>query len=159
MRIVVLAIDPGSNGAIAWRDADGNAATETMPETVGELWDTLADLAHLAGVEGAKIVAYLEKVGTYHPGNHVGSACKFARHCGHVEMALYGCGIGVCDVSPAVWQRAVCGALSKDKAERKRQIREAMQRLYPDLKVTLGNADALGILTYARDKGLRASVA
>jgi len=41
------------------------------------------------------------------------------------------------------------GTWSKDKPERKRQIKDEMQRRYPYLKVTLRTSDALGMLTYA----------
>jgi hypothetical protein len=81
----------------------------------------------------------------YVPGNHVGSACTFARHCGHLEAALYTLGIPFTEVAPAVWMKKL-GALPKNKQARKRAIREEMQRRFPALGVTLGTADALGLL-------------
>ena len=38
------------------------------------------------------------------------------------------------------------GVLPKDKAERKRAIREEMARRFPGLEVTLKTADALGLM-------------
>lgn len=54
-------------------------------------------------------------------------------------------GIPFTEVAPAVWMRKL-GALPKDKAERKRAIREEMQRRFTHLDVTLKTADALGML-------------
>lgn len=136
-----LAIDPGASGGLAWRDADGIVHAEPMPDGMTAQVDFLRSLA--AGLPG--LTAIMEKVGTYVPGNHVGSACTFARHCGHLEAALYALGIPFTEVAPAVWMKKL-GTLPKDKAERKRAIREEMQRRLPGLEVTLKTADALGIL-------------
>ena len=40
------------------------------------------------------------------------------------------------------------GVLLKDKAERKRAIRELLARRFPGLEVTLKTADALGMLPH-----------
>ena len=52
------------------------------------------------------------------------------------------------EVAPGVWMKKL-GTLPKDKAERKRAIREEMARRFPGLEVTLKTADALGILSTA----------
>lgn len=137
----LLAIDPGVSGGLAWRDADGIVHAEPMPDGMTAQVDFLRSRA--ASLPG--LTAVMEKVGTYVPGNHVGSACTFARHCGHLEATLYALGIPFTEVAPAVWMRKL-GALPKDKPERKRAIREEMQRRFPGLEVTLKTADALGIL-------------
>ena len=142
--IPFLAIDPGASGGLAWRDADGIVHAEPMPDGMTAQVDFLRSLA--AGLPG--LTAIMEKVGTYVPGNHVGSACTFARHCGHLEAALYALGIPFTEVAPAVWMKKL-GALPKDKPERKRAIRELMARQFPALDVTLKTADALGILSVA----------
>ena len=138
-----LAIDPGVSGGLAWRDADGIVHADPMPDGMTAQVDYLRSLA--AGLPG--LSAIMEKVGTYVPGNHVGSACTFARHCGHLESALYALGIPFTEVAPAVWMKKL-GSLPKDKAERKRAIRELMARQFPGLRVTLDTADALALLVY-----------
>ena len=140
--IPFLAIDPGASGGLAWRDADGIVHIEPMPDGMTAQVDFLRSLA--AGLPG--LTAIMEKVGTYVPGNHVGSACTFARHCGHLEAALYALGIPFTEVAPAVWMKKL-GTLPKDKPERKRAIRELMARQFPGLEVTLKTADALGLLS------------
>lgn len=140
----IIAIDPGASGGIAWIDADGIVCAEPMPDGMTAQADALRSLA--ASMEGA--VAFVEKVGSYMPGNSGPASCKFARHCGHVEAALYILGIPSVQVAPGVWQKSL-GTWPAEKPERKRAIREAMARLYPALRVTLKTADALGILTWA----------
>lgn len=138
----IIAIDPGASGGIAWRDKDGVVDAEPMPEGMTAQVDFLRSLA--ASLPGAEAV--IEKVGYWMPGDHPNSATKFARHCGHLEAALYTLAVPFVSVAPAVWMKKL-GTLPKEKAERKRAIKEEMQRRYPSLTVTLLTADALGLLT------------
>jgi hypothetical protein len=138
----LLAIDPGASGAFAWRDADGIVHAEAMPDGMTAQIDRLRTLvADHPGIE-----AVIENVGYWRPGDHPNSATKFARHCGHLEAALYALGVPFVAVVPAVWMKKL-GKLPKDKSERKRAIRELMQRRFPALPVTLALADALALLT------------
>ena len=144
MSACLLAIDPGAAGGLAWIDASGVVQTAPMPCGMTAQADLLRGLAR--DLPGA--VAVVEKTGTYRPGNSGPAAAKFARHCGHLECALYMAGLSTSEVAPGVWMRTL-GSLPKDKGERKRAIREQIARRYPDLTVTLKTADALGILTWA----------
>ena len=137
----LLAIDPGAGGGLAWVDAGGVVRAEAMPDGMTAQVDRLRALA----AEFAGLSAVVERVGWWMPGDHPNSACKFARHCGHLEAALYALGVPRRDVTPPVWMRSL-GTLPKDKAQRKRAIREAMAVRHPHLAVTLATADALGIL-------------
>ena len=144
MKTLHIGIDPGANGGIAYTDSDGIVQAIPMPDGMTAQCDMIRSLAvHLPG---AKVV--MERVGSYVPGNSGPSAAKFARHCGHLDAACYMAGLPVQLVAPQTWQKAV-GLMPKDKGERKRAIKEAMQRRYPHLGVTLKTADALGILTWA----------
>jgi len=137
----IIAIDPGENGAIVIMRANGAVEACKMPDTPKEIFELLVK----SSISGAK--CYIEKVGGYVPGNSSTAAVKFARHMGHLDMALIAACIPTEQVAPIVWQKKL-GALSKEKPERKRQIKDMMQRRYPGLKVTLWNADALGIMAY-----------
>ena len=139
-----IAVDPGINGAIAWIDPDGYARAEKMPECMSAQADFVRSLA----ASSTNWTAILEKTGTYQPGNSGPGAVTFARHCGNLEAILYCLGIPTEQVAPSKWQAGL-GKWSKEKAVRKREIKEAMSRRYPYLKVTLSTADALGILTYS----------
>jgi hypothetical protein len=137
----MIAIDPGINGGIAWTDGDRIVQVMKMPDGMTAIADELCTL-RLLGVP-----CLIENVGGYMPGNSATAAVKFARHVGHLEAICYCLGISVVKVAPNTWMTGI-GTYPKDKAERKRAIKEDMARRYPHLNVTLATADALGILTY-----------
>jgi hypothetical protein len=145
----LIAIDPGASGGIAVRKADGYTFAAPMPDGMSAQIDLLREVA--AANPGATSI--MERVGGYMPGNSGPAACKFARHCGHIEAALYSIGIPCEQVAPAKWQRAI-GTWPAVKQDRKRAIREHMARLHPSLTVTLKTADALAILHYRTQYGV-----
>ena len=55
------------------------------------------------------------------------------------------------EVTPHKWMAAI-GTMPADKKARKNAIKEEMARRFPHLMVTLGVADALGILCWARNQ-------
>ena len=142
----IIAIDPGANGGIAIHgkvDGDYHTSVEQMPDIYPEIYDVLCNQFH------RRIhIAVVERVGFHRQGNNASASAKFARHCGHIEMALYAAGIPIQYVAPVTWQKAM-GALPKDYKERKRKVKELMQARYPHINVTDWSADALGILTWA----------
>jgi hypothetical protein len=140
----MFSIDPGASGGIAYTDEDGIVRTMPMPEGMTEQIEAIQMLR-----ANGHLKAIMENVGFHMPGNSATATAKFARHCGHLEAACYAYGISVQYVAPQKWQREI-GTFSKDKRERKAQIKEAMARLYPHLTVTLKTADALGIFTWAK---------
>jgi Holliday junction resolvasome RuvABC endonuclease subunit len=141
----MIAIDPGASGGIAFIDKEGIVQSLPMPEGMSEQIDSLRHILTLAKSQ----TCVIENVGFFRPGNSGPAAATFARHVGHLEAACYCIGISVTKVAPQTWMKAI-GTFSKDKKERKAQIKEAMARMYPHLTVTLKTADALGILTWAK---------
>ena len=138
----MIAIDPGAGGGIAYID---DFIVQAVPMPAG-MTAQVDFIRSLAAVGNLKVT--IENVGFHMPGNSAVATAKFARHCGHLEAACYAYGIAVEYVAPQKWMRETLIGLSKDKKERKAQIKEAMARLYPHLSVTLKTADALGILTW-----------
>ncbi len=139
----LLAIDPGAAGGLAWIDGDDITHAAPMPDGMSAQVDFLRSLA----VSLPGLSATVEKVGGYMPGNSGPAAATFARHCGHIEAALYTLSIPSEQVSPGVWQKFL-GSLPAEKPARKKAIRELMARRFPHLSVTLKTADALGILMW-----------
>lgn len=140
----LVCIDPGAQGGMAFRCADGIISAWKMPDGMTAQVDCLRELA----ANHCGLQAITERVGSYVKGNAVGGAVRFARHCGNLEATLYALGIPTLQPpAPQTWQKYF-GALPDGKEQRKRAIREAMARLYPHLSVTLATADALGILTW-----------
>ena len=172
----IIAIDPGVTAAIAystWEGLNQQPSVMKMPTTARDLWDALENMRTVQ----QNSFCFIEQVGTYVEGNSGPSAAKFAEHCGQLRMALAGLKIPTEYVLPAKWQIVIIGKpkyeplppiikgespealtrkklrkiiLAKRKTERKNKIKARMQELYPHLRVTLVNADALGIYHYAR---------
>lgn len=149
--MTIVAIDPGASGGIAWHDGE-TVQCAKMPDTISDLCDLLMDLL----LQSPEFRVVLERVGFHVKGNSASASCKFARHCGQIEGALAGMNISFSDVAPQRWMKSL-GALPKDKADRKRRIKEIVQSRYPYLKITNATADALGILAYALTQDRRAA--
>lgn len=147
----IMAIDPGAKGAIVCSpviDGKRSYCIQKMPDTIKDLWEFIECQQEAIG----GFVAVLEDVGYHVQGNNASASCKFARHVGHLEMALTAEEIPFISVRPQKWMKHF-GVLPKEKADRKRKIKDLMQRRFPCFRVTLDNADALGILTWAIETG------
>ena len=165
MKTVIVSIDPGKVGGIAVSYPDMEVQAVKMPTTLRDIWDQLAVIA-CEEYPTATIRVYMEKVGTYMPGNSGPSAATFAEHVGALKMALTGLKYSYVLVLPTKWQTAFIGKqtypkipkevqgkerktiLAHRKQERKNKIKARAQELYPHLNVTLLTSDAIGILHY-----------
>jgi hypothetical protein len=169
---MIIAIDPGVSGGIAWHNGR-EADVVKMPDTPQEILAAFQGMKSAMLQGDSNICAVFEKIAGYVPGNSGKSAVVFAMNRGYIEMALIACKIP-CDpprgVLPTTWQDAIGvpkfplpkkeknetpeqkkarkTIVARLKADRKRSIKDMMQRLYPHLTVNLGTADALGILTW-----------
>ena len=103
-------------------------------------------------------MCYLEDVGQGIPGQSSRATATFARHNGHLEMALYALHIPVVKVKPSMWVKYYSNTIGKStglsKTEWKNRLKQEAQRRFPYLKVTLKNSDALLIGEYGIKKGL-----
>ena len=143
----ILCIDPGASGGLALLNHESIIDAFPMPDGMTGQIDAIRHIA----VTNPGLKAVVEKVGFHRPGNSATASCMFARHVGHIEAALYTCGIPFVEVTPHKWMAAI-GTMPADKKARKNFIKEEMARRFPHLKVTLGVADALGILCWARNQ-------
>lgn len=144
-----IAIDPGAHGAIAWMDDNGNIDVVKMPETPKDIFDLLNENFN------EDYIAYIEDVGHGIPGQSSKATASFARHNGHLEMALIAVGIPTIKVTPQKWQKHYSNTLGKSTGMEKRmwknKLKALSQQLFPQFKITLNTADALLILKYAMD--------
>lgn len=143
----VIGIDPGFVGGIAVLDEAYRVVEVTsMPETPMDILDVLRQYT------GCDAVAYLEDVGKGMPGQSSSATAKFARHNGHLEMALLALGISTVKVTPQKWEKTYQLGKSSDytKGEWKNRLKARAQELFPNLgkKVTLKTCDALLIALY-----------
>ncbi len=171
--MTLIAIDPGVSGGIA-TNKGGVVSAIKMPETPMDIIYFLESLIDdTLERPGNSVKAYVERVGTYMPGNSGPAAVAFARHCGVLDAALLALRIPAVYPTPRAWMDAFIGKqtyhkmpkavpqkerlriLAKRKTERKNKIKAKCQALWPELKITLAVADALGILWYGmREEGL-----
>ena len=140
----ILCIDPGASGGLAIARHDGSIEAYPMRDGMTGQIDAIRHIA----ATNPNLTAIIEKVGFHRPGNSAVSTAKFARHCGHLEAALYSVGVPFEEVAPGTWMKAL-GALPADKKARKNAIKENVARRFPHLAVTLKTADALGMLVWA----------
>lgn len=146
--MTLIAIDPGKKGALAVRDHEGRVHVEKLDtDSLKDLWDQIASYGPT--MDTREVFCLMEKVGTGRPGNAARAMTTFARHCGNVEAFLTAARIPFDEILPTSWMNGTVGKIrSKEKADRKREIKAYVQKLFPDIRVTLDNADALGILVY-----------
>ncbi len=144
-----IGIDPGNSGGVAVL----GAVTEihNMPETYPDIYNLFRDIRERYNGE---LLAVLEDVGHGLPGQSSKATAVFARHNGHLEMALYALGIRTVKVTPQKWQRSYSNSLGKssqcEKREWKNRLKGLAQQMFPSEKVTLKNADALLIANYGK---------
>lgn len=162
---MIIAIDPGKSGGIAWSDHNVRAEAVKMPDTPKGILDYLRYLKNIykenPSADGC--VCYLEKVGPM-PKQGVTSVWTFGEHYGTLQAILLCLEIPKKDVTPAVWQKAIGAtrpSVPKDatpsqkeaaKREGKHKIKSIVEARFPHLNVTLATADALGILMYAEQQ-------
>ena len=146
---LLVGIDPGKNGGIAWQFADGLAAAEKMPATELDVVEMLRDLSS----DSEKRVAYIEKVGGFIAGRPApGSAMfNFGKNYGVLIGALLLLKFKIVEITPQNWQKRLSIALEKGSTtDRKNFLKSAAQKLNPELKITLATADALLVLEAGR---------
>jgi len=161
---MIASIDPGKSGGIVFGTPFNEINAIKMPETIHDI----ADIFRQAYEVDPELFVWMEKVGTYMPGNSGPSAAKFAEHVGALKGILAGLKIPFDLVNPAQWEHWFIGKpnwpkIDRDlpitsqkkirsdrKRDRKNLIKAKAQRLYPDLKVTLATSDAIGIYVWGK---------
>jgi hypothetical protein len=146
-----LGIDPGSSsGCIAIiSQVDGiemKATIQFADSTTREWFLELKEFAM-----DYDCTAVLEKVHGM-PGMNVVAISSFMKNVGHIEMALIALEIPFKEVTPQAWMKYYNLKKEKDesKPDWKRRLREHLQRIMPDFKVTNTNADAMLIANYCK---------
>jgi hypothetical protein len=141
----LLAIDPGAKGGFAFRN-DKGVVSEKLPETEGDIL-LLIEMFSVAGPG----VCYLEQLVKYAGTRMPGSAmATYASSWGFLKGVAMARGWRLVLVTPQKWQKTLgLGVSTGDKTTWKNKLKAMAQQLYPGIKVTLANADALLILRYA----------
>jgi len=146
---IYIAIDPGWNGALALRAPDGTVTCTKSPDTIAGIVQLLKLLFPYG--HSNDVTAIIEKVHSM-PGDGVKSVWRFAENTTAWKASLVAAEIPFKEIRPQVWMKKM-GGLPKDKDKRKRRLKEIAQQMFPKIKVTLWNADALCMLStmYSRE--------
>lgn len=153
MNKVVVGIDPGEKGGIAVLDDVGNVVDVTkMPGTPQDIFMYLNSVYEKAETEGCPIVCYMEQVGHGMPGQSSKATATFARHCGHLDMALLALGIPTNTITPNKWEKSYQLGKNSDysKTEWKNRLKAKAQQMFPKVKMTLAICDALLLAEFGR---------
>ena len=147
--MTIIGIDPGASGGVAVY-SNGTMESYGMPEGYTEIYDFLLHIKRAY----PDCTAILEDVGKGIPGQSSKATATFARHNGHLEMALYALGIRSEKVTPQKWQKfysnTIGNSKGKTKTEWKNILKNEAKRRYPELNITLKTADAVLIAEYGR---------
>ena len=145
-----LGIDPGRAsgciGIIATLGGEESKSTIEFSKYTTKEWFTyLKDFS-----KEFPCFAVLEKVHGM-PGMNVSAVSSFMKNVGHIEMALLSLDIPFIEVTPQKWMAYFNLKRNKDesKPDWKRRLRERLQRIMPDFKVTNDTADAMLLAYYA----------
>lgn len=148
---ILIGIDPGGSGGLAWELCGGGVAVEKMPDTPHELCHLLEAIQ-----KDGEVRVFLEKVGGYVGGEgSPGSAMfVFGQNYGQILGVTAALGIPVELVTPQVWQKALAlgNSSGMTKSQWKRKLKLKALQLYPNVKVTLAVSDAMLILHAATKK-------
>jgi hypothetical protein len=133
-----IGIDPGASGGIAAIDASGAVVLVTkMPDTERDIYDLLCSLTG-----GRAVLEFVRSS----PQMGVTSAFSFGRSYGGLRMALLAAGVPFDEVTPQKWQGAMRCRTGGDKNISKGRAQE----LFPAVRITLANADALLLAEFCR---------
>lgn len=138
----IIGIDAGLHGGIAILEGDKLIEVTKMPETPKDI--------HLFLSKYHDGVAYLEELGGMPKMGGV-PMFRMGRNFGQIEMSLLAEGIRTIKVKPQKWEKFYSLGTKKKAGGYtawKRILKAKAQELFPDVKVTLANSDALLIAWY-----------
>lgn len=139
---VIVGIDPGASGGVAWIDQNTNIFQKSCPKTDIEMANLIKEIKRKTF---GKLKAYIELVHAF-PTDGRSSAFKFGKNYGTWLGILASFNIEPIFVTPQKWQKAY-GELPKVKKERKNEMKKIASEL-SGLKATLKTSDAILITLY-----------
>lgn len=154
----VIGIDPGAAGGIAVFIVGQKAKVVKMPKDLTELRDFFAYYA-----ENYHPIVFLEKL-SVRPDDvaadggkaNLGKLYRIQKMMAnfeHLKALIETAGIPYVMCHPLSWQSKLSLRIPgkhEEKAERKRRYQAYAQQLYPEVSVTLWNADALLLMHFGR---------
>ena len=164
----VIGIDPGKSGGIAVIDPY-EVEVFKMP-TEGDIADLFCMVTSTSINEGSggpdclgphgeiqyvtSITAFIEDIPKGYGGMvNQSTMATLHRNFGFLLGVLSTIEVRTVLVKPQKWQKGIPGLEGKKGPDRKRALKDQAARLFPDVKVTLANCDALLIAEWGRQNG------
>ncbi len=156
-RTLIITIDPGKSGAIVMSLGD-TVKVLKMPDTIYSINDLFSHTCdyftsedHLyngfSTFDFDREICLIEQIRPMHNPKGAKKGVKQtwsqAENYTALLMALYANSIKTIEVPASKWMAKLPGSRPKEYKERKAWLKQHAQRLYPQQKVTLWNADAL----------------
>lgn len=153
--LLILGVDPGLSGALAWITPDTQriVAIEDMPVTAAASGTGRSEISPAAlsmlVTRDNLLSAVLERVSS-RPGEGVSSAFKFGTGYGMIQGVLAAHGVPVRFVTPQVWKRAmgIPSGAPKDASRQRAMEAFPTQALLFSRKKDHGRADAALLALY-----------
>lgn len=144
---VIIGIDPGAQGAIAiYNGRTDEITVHKMPKKITPLKEILQENLNDQFV-------FLERVspwkGDIHTPGKMFGINKMMENYTMLRMVIEEMDIPFVYTSPNTWQKTI-RRKGESKEARKRRFRDMAQKIYPTVRATLWNADALLIMNYGR---------
>lgn len=117
----IIAIDPGSTGAMVFTDADSDKNV-FWSRVVSCDRANICEIQKAVSILGNNIVAFVEDVGKHMVGNSAGSSIKLARNHQNIITTLYMLGIETVSVTPQKWTKEL-GVQIKDERSKEEKSR------------------------------------
>lgn len=146
MSMIVMGIDPGAKGGIAWWMEGRQVEAVPIPDSMKDTFTVIRQ----ASVGNVGKLVYIEKL-TGFTGSAVPShtSFKLGKSNGILLGILVSLGFVIHEVPPQTWQKT-CNAGSrnknKPKSHWKNHLKNIAGNLFPMAKVTLSTSDALLLL-------------
>lgn len=149
MSKIYIGVDIGSNGGLAIMES-GKVTTIKIPESFRSFRNILSEYS------GKEIMAVCEKIHS-RPTNGAKVNFSLGRNVERTYNAFEVAKIPLIEVTPQTWMKFFY--MKKEKTETqtqwKNRLKDKAQGLFPSVKVTLWNADALLMLFYLTNKQLK----
>lgn len=142
MAHMIIAVDPGANGAFVWSVDGITLETRKMPATDVEICELMADLS----CKAKSVALFLEtpSVAGYGPRIPGASIAKLQFNVGVIYGAAVAMGWQVRRIDPKAWQKThPVGKKSDHGSGWKRHLKARAIELFPQVDVYDWNADAL----------------
>lgn len=142
----IIAIDPGAGGALAFI-ADEHTETWKCPRSTREMFTIYNYCISSCWINSYEQEVYIERVHAF-PTDARNAAFNFGCNYGKWLGIISSSNTKPNLVAPITWQKEY-KPLPKIKAERKRELKSIAGEMFPSIKVTLYNCDALLIGAWA----------